>query len=80
MKTTWSQGDTVKYMESEERLEVYPGLFFYSGFGMGNYYSKEGRIIWCDSVQASEYAHKDNVLKKTVDSFDYVDKSFSVMG
>lgn len=50
---------------------VYAGLFWYSGFGMGNYFAKDGKVYWHSSSEAAEHARKDGVKFDWVDSMKH---------
>lgn len=63
----WKEGEVV-ILENNESLEVFAGLFLYSGFGMGNYFSKNGSIVWRKSTNANNQAKEEEV------SFRYVDR------
>lgn len=62
---TWVPGDTFR------EAEIKPGLFVYSGFGLGHYFSVNGQIFWVDVESAVNMAKDDGV------KFDYFDPLFS---
>lgn len=45
-----------------------PGVFSYSGFGYGTYYSKDGSAVWCQSSAAKEQAHNEGLTFVWVDT------------
>lgn len=58
----WKQGDTAKFGKNNERdVQVFSGLFRYSGFGMGNYYSASQRVEWIDTTEAQRKAKEEGV-------------------
>lgn len=58
----WQQGDTAKFGKNNERdVQVFSGLFRYSGFGMGNYYSASQRVEWIDTTEAQRKAKEEGV-------------------
>jgi hypothetical protein len=66
----WRKGDTLPIHERNPRtFEVFAGLFDYSGFGMGNYHSKNGRRIWTDRANAERLAKSDGVELVVHDRF-----------
>ncbi|WP_199032185.1 hypothetical protein [Ralstonia sp. ASV6] len=59
---TWKLGDTVDFgRDSELRAVVLPGLYRYSGLGMGCYFSLSGRIDWLDQSEAHSQAQREGV-------------------
>ena len=59
---TWVQGDTAKFGKDNSRdVEVFAGLFRYSGFGMGNYYSAAQSVEWIDTSEAQRRAKEEGV-------------------
>lgn len=64
----WSEGDEVTFVTGYKRT-IFPGLYFYSGLGMGHLYLPEGRIYWCDSGEAQQLCKAAGVEYKFVDSF-----------
>ncbi len=69
IEKTWKPGDTARYVIGET-LEVFAGLFFYSGLGMGNLYRPNGDVVWCPVSEARAQCEQDSVDVKIVDSFD----------
>ena len=65
----WSEGDEVTYVTGYKRT-IFPGLFFYSGLGMGHLYAPEGKIYWCSSEDAHKLCTLANVKYEFKDSFD----------
>jgi hypothetical protein len=49
----WSHGDTFR------GAFVKPGLFVYSGFGMGHYFSVSGCVVWTTNMMAAEMARTE---------------------
>ena len=61
-KLTWEQGDVVKFGSNNERdVEVFSGLFRYSGFGLGTYYSATGSAEFVDADIAYQHACAEGV-------------------
>ena len=54
------------------RREVtpYPGLFWYSGFGYGNYFSGDGNVYWAARSEAYELARLDGLKMESIDSLE----------
>lgn len=50
---TWSPGDTF------QGAFIKPGLFVYSGFGMGHYFSVSGCVVWTDKDSAANMARTE---------------------
>jgi hypothetical protein len=48
-----------------------PGLFWYHGFGSGQYFSKDGQFYWCQTDRARELAKEDSLQMQFIDSFRY---------
>lgn len=69
----WKAGDTqVVGRELAARIEIFAGLFLYSGFGMGNYYSAtENETFWCGATEARSRAEAEGVLYVYYDSKDW---------
>ena len=58
----WKPGDTAKFGRNNERdVQVFSGLFRYSGMGMGNYYSASQRVDWIDTTEAQRKAKEESV-------------------
>ena len=76
MKTTWKPGDRVRYYGTDMWEDIKPGLFFYSGFGMGKYFSKTGEVLWVETSEAQEQAHKEEVKFVFKDSFTYYSPTY----
>lgn len=62
----WKRGNAPPPTETER-----PGLFWYSGFGMGHLYLPDGRRVWCSSSEAGTLARAANVEMTFKDSFTY---------
>lgn len=59
---SWKPGDTAKFGRNNERdVQVFSGLFRYSGMGMGNYYSASQRVDWIDTTEAQRKAKEEGV-------------------
>ena len=74
---TWKPGDVVRYargggnkLGDERTQEIVPGLFWYCGMGLGEYYAADGTVWWCYGTEATELARKDGVEVTRFDSFD----------
>jgi hypothetical protein len=58
----WKAGDTISFGRNNEMLvEVFPGLYRYSGLGMGGYYSSSHQVEWLDNAAASARANLEGV-------------------
>ena len=68
-KRTWKEGDQVNY-QTGSKLTVFAGLYFYSGFGCGDYFSKDGKVYWGSSSEASKKAEEEGIQCKLIDSFN----------
>lgn len=66
---TWKDGDEVTYVAGTKR-KITPGLYFYSGFGVGDVYLPGGEIRSCSSDEAYAACEKAGVEYRFVDSFD----------
>ncbi len=67
---SWKEGEEVAYVTGKKR-RITAGLFWYSGFGMGNYYAKNHDVVWCNSRRADELARADGFERADyVDSFN----------
>jgi hypothetical protein len=51
-------------------LNPFPGLFYYSGFGWGDYYSTDGTVHWTPSSAAYAMAAEEGVKHVWVDSLE----------
>lgn len=51
-------------------LHPFPGLFYYSGFGMGHYYSLDGTVHWVSRSEARELATREGASYSCVDSLE----------
>lgn len=51
-------------------LHPFPGLFYYSGFGYGNYYSTDGSVYWGTESEARAQAAQEGVECQYVDSLE----------
>lgn len=67
----WREGDSCSFAGTALKQPIFAGLFFYSGFGMGDYYSRDGFVYWISASQAEDYAKRDGIDWKYVDSFQY---------
>ena len=47
---------------------VYPGLFYYSAWGYGEYYSSDGRYYWTTTSEGHELARRDGLKMTIVDA------------
>lgn len=66
----WTKGqEIVAYCRygREHKREIVAGLFAYSGFGMGNYYSRFGDIVW--TGEPNKLAKKEGVELIRFDPF-----------
>ncbi|PNE59956.1 hypothetical protein A8H39_02075 [Paraburkholderia fungorum] len=58
----WKAGDTVSFGRSNETIvEAFPGLYRYSGLGMGSYYSSSHLIEWLENTVAAGRANSEGV-------------------
>lgn len=58
----WKLGDIAKFGKNDERdVQVFSGLFRYSGMGMGNYYSASQRVEWIDTTEAQRKSKEEGV-------------------
>ena len=48
----------------------FPGLFWYSGFGYGHYFSSDGNQYWAARSEAYELARLDGLKMETIDSLE----------
>ena len=55
----WKRGDSVPWVGTSMALEVFPGLFWDHGEGLGTYFAKSGTAHHCNRVQALELAGVD---------------------
>lgn len=60
-----------KQMMDGLSIEVKPGLFVYSGFGIGTYYSKIGFEISCNPSSARLMAEAEGVKYQYRDTFQF---------
>ncbi len=69
----WKQGDTRTVgRDAHARINVFAGLFLYSGFGMGTYFSATAmEEVWCDGSKAKQFADAEGVLFVHFDSKDW---------
>lgn len=69
----WAAGDTKSVCPNHPtRINVFAGLFLYSGFGMGSYYSSvDNEVIWCDYTRAEALAAAEGILVVHFDSFSW---------
>mgnify|MGYP001412603915 CR=1 FL=1 len=47
-----------------------PGVFLYSGFGMGLYLAKSGLAKWCWTTEAVRLAKEEGLTYRYIDTFD----------
>ena len=66
---TYVEGSQHRYYGSSTTYNCVPGLFVYSGFGGGDYYSIDGNIYACSTSEASDMAKLEQVEWKNIDSF-----------
>jgi hypothetical protein len=71
MNANWKEGDKVPYFDGGAHEPARAGLFFYSGFTMGNYFAADGRIMWLSSTEAEAQAKADGVSFVFRDCFDH---------
>lgn len=57
---SYAAGDTYR-CDNGKRLTLMPGLFIYSGFGMGHYYGADGVTHWTNGTGARERARAEGV-------------------
>ena len=70
-KNSWLPGGKFRYFTGEES-SIYPGLFVYSGFGMGYLYLSDGSKAWCSPSEAQTICRESKeagVVFRYVDSF-----------
>jgi hypothetical protein len=69
----WKEGDTQTVgRDCAAKIEVFAGLFLYSGFGQGTYYaSTDNEQFWCGADEAREKADAEGVLLVKYDSKDW---------
>ena len=67
--STWQQGDLARFHASDYAVEIFPCLFFYSGFGQGRYFAKDGNIHDVTGTEAHGLAKADGVEFVYKDSF-----------
>ena len=62
-RTFWTEGATAKVGRSREaHVNLFAGLFLYSGLGMGTYYSGiEHEELWCGGTEARAHAEAEGV-------------------
>jgi hypothetical protein len=65
---TYALTDTLRTPARE--LHPFPGLFYYSGFGMGHYYSTDGTAHWAASSEAKDLAASEGVKYVYVDALE----------
>lgn len=65
---TYSTTETLRTPCRE--IHPFPGLFWYSGFGYGNYYSTDGTVYWGSFSQARQMAENESVKLVYVDSLE----------
>jgi hypothetical protein len=58
----WRRGDTVRWMGTSMRLEVFPGLFWDGGDGLGMYFAKDGTQYECSQNEAEALAQQERVI------------------
>ncbi len=60
--SSWADGQTVRFGRKDEReVAVFAGLFRYSGFGLGHYYSTAHQIEWLYKTDAKARAASEGV-------------------
>lgn len=69
----WKDGDKVTVgREKNATVNVFAGLFLYSGFGMGTYYAaRENEQFWCDASEAERKAVDEGLPFVNFDSFSW---------
>lgn len=69
-KTTWKQGERVKYYGQDRYCDVFAGLYWYSGLGSGTYFSKTGdRVENLSPQEANAIARDEGIEMTFIDSF-----------
>jgi hypothetical protein len=53
-----------------------PGLFWYSGFGMGSLYLPDGSILWCCTTEAREECKARGLDFRFQDSFAFFQATY----
>lgn len=67
---TWQEGDELTFHGSSRKQEVFPGLFWYSGLGMGTFFAPGGQKHWCPKSESEKLASIYRVQWTFVDSFE----------
>lgn len=57
----WGPCTMLKFAGIDKARPAEAGLFWYSGFGWGNYYSATGKVMWLDWSKARKQARKEGV-------------------
>lgn len=65
----WKEGD-VEHFVAGGTMKIEPGLFFYSGFGYGTLYLRDGVVCWCSTSEAAKECRDRGENYRFVDSFD----------
>jgi hypothetical protein len=72
-KGTWDDGDTAEYHGSRPKsyCEVFPGLYWYCGFGSGTFFRSDGTMLLnCTPQEANAEARRLGLQMCYIDSFD----------
>ena len=64
----WTKGDERRFAAGAA-IKVYAGLYFYHGFGYGEYFSSDGFVYWGNSSDARGMAKAENVTMHYIDAF-----------
>ena len=67
----WKRGDSVRWVGTNMALEVFPGLFWDDGEGLGTYFAKGGTTHHCHRVHASELARVDCLILSCRNRYEY---------
>jgi len=66
---TWTEGDTRVFAGSKNKMLVRAGLFWYHGFGSGEWFSADGTVHWGTTSQLQEIAKAKGEQFEFVDAF-----------
>ena len=64
----WTVGDRRQFPGTEVTVAITPGLFWYSGFGLGNYHSIDGSVRWMWTTEANALARTEKAEFRFVDA------------
>jgi len=65
------EAQPIRYYGTEETFKPWTGLFFYSGFGFGDFHFSKGLKIWCSHSVAKAISRRYGIVFEHVDSFSY---------